>query len=180
MRRHFLDVRLEEKEWFFKNLPAAFEGFRLLHLTDLHCDLEPELIDRVIDLVRQAPRDAALLTGDYRNGMEGDHACATCGMARLREVLPKECWAILGNHDPLEMALDLEREGLPILLNEVAEIRRGAESLWIAGVDDPRLLPDPRSRSDAPQSPRGCICDPPVSRSREHTQKRPVSDSRSN
>lgn len=137
MRRDFLDVRLEEREWFFSNLPAAFEGFRLLHLTDLHCDLDPELIDRVIDLVRDAPHDVALLTGDYRNGMEGDHACATRGMARLREALTQECWAILGNHDPLEMALDLERVGLPVLLNEVAEIRRGGDSLWIAGVDDP-------------------------------------------
>jgi predicted MPP superfamily phosphohydrolase len=40
----------------------------------------------------------------------------------------------------LEMALDLERDGLPILLNETAEIRRGGDSLWIAGVDDPHYF----------------------------------------
>lgn len=140
MRSCFLDVRLEEKEWFFSNLPPAFEGFRLLHLTDLHCDLEPDLMPVVIDLVRQTPHDAAVLTGDYRNGMEGEHAAATRAMAGLRKALAPDCWGILGNHDPLEMVLELERNGLPILLNETVEIQRGGDSLWIAGVDDPHYF----------------------------------------
>ena len=140
MRANFLDVRLEEKEWFFPNLPNAFEGFRLLQLTDLHCDLEPELMPVVIDLVKRTPHDAAVLTGDYRNGMDGDHAAATRAMANLRKALGPDCWGILGNHDPLEMVLELEREGLPILLNEMVEIQREGDSLWIAGVDDPHYF----------------------------------------
>ena len=140
MRRNFLDVRLEEREWFFPNLPPAFEGFRLLHLTDLHCDLEPALMPVVMDLIHRAPHDAAVLTGDYRNGMEGDHSAATQAMLALRKALSPDCWGILGNHDPLEMVLEFERDGLPILLNETAEIRRGADSLWIAGIDDPHYF----------------------------------------
>jgi predicted MPP superfamily phosphohydrolase len=72
--------------------------------------------------------------------MEGDHRAATQAMAELRKALAPDCWGILGNHDPLEMVLDLERDGLPILLNETAEIRRGGDSLWIAGVDDPHYF----------------------------------------
>jgi len=140
MQADFLDVRIEKKEWFFSNLPASFEGFRLLHLTDLHCDLEPALTPVVIDLVNKTPHDAAVFTGDYRNGMEGDYDAATRAMAELRKSLAQDCWGILGNHDPLEMVLDLERDGLPILLNETAEIRRGEDSLWIAGVDDPHYF----------------------------------------
>ena len=140
MRMNFLDVRLEKKEWFFPNLPPAFEGFRLLQLTDLHCDLDPELMPLVIDLVKQTAHDAAVLTGDYRNGMAGEHEAAARAMANLRQTLAPDCWGILGNHDPLEMVLELERDGLPILLNETAEIRRGGDSLWIAGVDDPHYF----------------------------------------
>lgn len=140
MLADFLDVRLVEKEWFFSNLPLSFEGFRLLHLTDLHCDLEPALMPIVIDLVHRTQHDAAVLTGDYRNGMDGDHGNAMRAMAELRKALAPDCLGILGNHDPLEMVLDLERDGLPILLNETAEIRRGRDSLWIAGVDDPHYF----------------------------------------
>lgn len=140
MRAEFLDVRLEQREWVFAGLPSAFEGFRLLQLSDLHCDLDSALMPAVINLVRQVPHDAAVLTGDYRNGLEGDHAAATRSMADLRKILAPDCWGILGNHDPLEMVLELERGGLPVLLNEVAEIRRGGDALWIAGVDDPHYF----------------------------------------
>ena len=100
MLADFLDVRLVEKEWFFPNLPPSFEGFRLLHLTDLHCDLEPALMPIVIDLVHRTQHDAAVLTGDYRNGMEGDHGDAMRAMVELRKALAPDCWGILGNHDP--------------------------------------------------------------------------------
>lgn len=155
MRMIFLDVRLEEREWFFPNLPPAFEGFRLLQLTDLHCDLDPDLMPLVIDLVKQTAHDAAVLTGDYRNGMAGEHEAAARAMAKLRMALSPDCWGILGNHDPLEMVLELERDGLPILLNEMAEIRRGGDSLWIAGVDDPHYFQThdlPGTRQKAPEN----------------------------
>lgn len=140
MRSSFLDLRLEKREWFFPNLPSAFDGFRLLHLSDLHCDLEPELMPLVINLVKKVMHDAAVLTGDYRNGMEGECETATREMAHLRKALAPDCWGILGNHDPLEMVLELERDGLPILLNEAVELKRCKDSIWIAGVDDPHYF----------------------------------------
>jgi len=140
MRAEFLNVQLERKEWFFSNLPESFEGFQILQLTDLHCDLEPELMPLVIDLVKRTPHDAAVITGDYRNRIEGTHEATIREMKRLREALSAPSWGILGNHDSLEMVPELERDGLPILLNEMAEIRRGHDSLWIAGVDDPHYF----------------------------------------
>lgn len=140
MRADFLNVQLENKEWFFSNLPESFEGFQILQLTDLHCDLEPELMPLVIDLVKQTPHDAAVLTGDYRNRIEGSHEETIRAMKQLGEALSAPSWGILGNHDSLEMVPELERDGLPILLNEMAEIRRGEDSLWIAGVDDPHYF----------------------------------------
>src|SRR4051794_37153924 len=38
-RRNVLDIRLRDNEVRLGHLPAAFEGFRVLHLSDLHIDM---------------------------------------------------------------------------------------------------------------------------------------------
>lgn len=139
MRRGFLDVRVVHQEWVLPELPEAFEGFRLLQLTDLHCDLDTSLTAVVVDLIRASPHDAAVITGDFRNGMGGDHDACLRETRHIVETLAPERWGILGNHDFLEMVPELESMGLPILLNEVTEIRRSGESLWLGGIDDPHF-----------------------------------------
>ena len=41
-RRNALDIRVREHEVTIANLPTAFDGYRLLQLSDLHVDLTPE------------------------------------------------------------------------------------------------------------------------------------------
>ncbi len=139
MRQRFLDVRVVHQDWFLPALPEAFEGFRLLQLTDLHCDLDPSLTAVLLDLIRTSPYDAAVITGDFRNGMGGDHASCLRETRRIVETLTPQRWGILGNHDFMEMVPELESMGLPILLNEVAEIRRNGQSIWLGGIDDPHF-----------------------------------------
>ncbi len=137
--RNFLDVRVVEQEWRLPRLPSAFEGFRLLHLTDLHIDLEPALTPLLARVATSTPHDAAVLTGDYRNKTTGDHAPCLREMAALLPSLSAQRWGILGNHDFLEMVPELESAGLPILLNEVACIERSGQQIFFAGVDDPHF-----------------------------------------
>jgi predicted MPP superfamily phosphohydrolase len=139
MRRRFLDVRVVAQDWVLPALPEAFEGFRLLQLTDLHCDLDPALTAVVADLIRLCPHDAAVITGDFRNGMGGDHEVCLRETRRIVETLNSQRWGILGNHDFIEMVPELESMGLPILLNEATEIRRGGASIWMGGIDDPHF-----------------------------------------
>jgi len=139
MRRAFLDVRVVGQDWVIPSLPDAFEGFRLLQLTDLHCDLEPALTDVVTDLIRICPHDAAVITGDFRNGMGGNHDVCIRETRHIVETLNPQRWGILGNHDFIEMVPELESIGLPILLNEATEVRRGSASIWIGGIDDPHF-----------------------------------------
>jgi predicted MPP superfamily phosphohydrolase len=139
MRRAFLDVRVVGQDWVIPSLPDAFEGFRLLQLTDLHCDLDPALTAVVTDLIRLCPHDAAVITGDFRNGMGGNHDVCIRETRHIVETLNPQRWGILGNHDFIEMVPELESIGLPILLNEVTEVRRGSASIWIGGIDDPHF-----------------------------------------
>jgi predicted MPP superfamily phosphohydrolase len=139
LRRRFLDVQVVRQEWRLRSLPAAFEGFRLLQLSDLHCDLDVELTPAVENLVQSTPHDAAVLTGDFRNGMDGDHGPCLREVARICAALAPVRFGILGNHDFLEMVPELEKIGLPVLLNESAALERDGARLWISGIDDPHF-----------------------------------------
>ena len=139
LRRRFLDVQVVRQEWRLRSLPAAFDGFRLLQLSDLHCDLDVELTPAVENLVQSTPHDAAVLTGDFRNGMDGDHGPCLRELARICAALAPVRFGILGNHDFLEMVPELEKIGLPVLLNESAALERDGARLWISGIDDPHF-----------------------------------------
>lgn len=137
--REYLDVRVVTQTWSLPNLPAAFDGFRLLQLTDLHLDLAPDLSLVLQALLPTVPHDAAVITGDFRNLTQEDYAPCLDATTPLLPLLSPHRWGILGNHDFIEMALPLERAGLPILLNEVAQIEREGQQLWLAGTDDPHF-----------------------------------------
>ena len=138
-RKNFLNVRLVTVEWNLPRLPPAFEGFRLLQLTDLHLDLDSGLTDVVKRIAAEVPHDAAVITGDYRNQTDGDYRLCLRETAKVLESLGPLRWGILGNHDFVEMVPSLEGAGLPMLLNEVAAIERQGQKLWIAGIDDPHF-----------------------------------------
>lgn len=139
LRRRFLDVQIVRQEWKIPALPVVFDGFRLLQLSDLHCDLDIELTPVIEKLVRATPHDAAVLTGDFRNSMDGDQGPCLREMERICAVLAETRFAILGNHDFLEMVPALERIGLPTLLNESACLVREGRRLGICGIDDPHF-----------------------------------------
>ena len=139
LRRRFLDVQIVRQEWKIPTLPEVFDGFRLLQLSDLHCDLDIALTPVIEKLVRATPHDAAVLTGDFRNSMDGDHGPCLREMERICAVLAETRFAILGNHDFLEMVPALERIGLPTLLNESAYLVREGRRLGICGIDDPHF-----------------------------------------
>ena len=132
-------IRTVEQHWHLPNLPPAFEGFRLLQLTDLHTDIEPKLAPLIAEKVAGCPHDALVITGDYRNSTVKDSTPSMRLMPKILAASDKPRFGILGNHDLIEKVDRLEEAGLPILLNESASIERDGEKLWIAGVDDPHF-----------------------------------------
>ncbi len=92
VERRRLDVSLS-------GLPEALDGFRLLHLSDLHLgtlSLAGRAFDRVLAWAEDEPPDVVAITGDLvtRRG----------GRAKLEDVLSRlparyGIYAVLGNHD---------------------------------------------------------------------------------
>ena len=68
-----LDIRLVELELPLARLPAAFDGYSILHLSDLHLDGHPALIDRMLAAAGGAAADLVVLTGDYLFANGGSH-----------------------------------------------------------------------------------------------------------
>ncbi len=134
--RECLDVRVVENVVELRNLPAAFDGFRLLQLSDLHIDLDPELVGAIRDAVGRCEFDRAVVTGDFHNEIGSDFSESMRLSAELIPDLGEEPLGILGNHDRLAMVPILEAAGLRMLLNENVAFERGDERIWICGIDD--------------------------------------------
>jgi uncharacterized protein len=135
-RRNAERVVLKENVVASPRLPAAFEGFTILHLTDLHVDMNPGAMARVVELVRGLHYDLAVLTGDYRARTFGSFEPALEGMGRIRRVLHDPVYGVLGNHDSIRMVPAMEEMGIRMLLNEAVAIEREGERLHLAGIDD--------------------------------------------
>ncbi len=136
-RRNLRRIRLHENRLSLPTLPPAFEGFRILHLSDLHLDMAADLVDVLIERVRGLEHDLCVVTGDLRARTFGRSDPALEAMRRLRPWLADEVLAVLGNHDSIRMVPALEDMGVQVLLNEHRIIRRADAAIYLAGIDDP-------------------------------------------
>ena len=138
-RANCLDIRTVVREQPLANLPRAFDGFRLLQISDLHLDCVEGFADRLIDLIARTPHDLAVITGDFADHAAGYfHDCLE-DIRRLGVVLGPGALTILGNHDIVEIVPHLEAAGMRVLLNENIVIERDGQQLWFAGIDDPHF-----------------------------------------
>lgn len=134
------DYEVTETVVRVRDLPARFEGFRIAQLSDVHHGRLVSLdeVRRVVGLANAARPDMVALTGDYTTSLRKYvEPCAEV-LGELRA--PEGVWAVLGNHDhktdgPLTRQA-LGRRGINVLTNENTELRRGDDSLRLAGVDD--------------------------------------------
>ena len=136
--RNSTNYRIVEHSVPLHHLPVAFDGFRILHLSDLHIE---GMIDKGQSLqhtLSTLQYDLCVLTGDFRFRTYGSYDKTL----RLMEGLVKTIQApfgvtgILGNHDWLEMVPGLEQAGIRMLLNETQALEKGPDAIWLLGLDD--------------------------------------------
>jgi hypothetical protein len=137
--RNALDLRLTAIQLAFDNLPSAFDGYRILFMSDLHLDGQPDLCRRLIERVKDLAPDICFLGGDYRMEMYGSFKEVNRRLDQLvRHIRTSDgLFGILGNHDCIEIAPDLEDSRICMLINEAVTIDRQGQTLNIVGVDDP-------------------------------------------
>ena len=120
----------------FAELPPAFDGFTILHISDLHVDMNEVAMRHLIELVGGMRYDLCVLTGDYRGKTFGPFEATLDGVAKVRAQLRGSIYGVLGNHDSIQMVPAMEAMGIRMLLNECEAIARGDQRIYLAGIDD--------------------------------------------
>jgi predicted MPP superfamily phosphohydrolase len=135
-RRNAERIVVKHNDIAFKDLPPLFDGFTILHISDMHVDMNEVAMVRLSELVGEMRYDLCVLTGDYRGETFGAFEPALDGVGRVRSQLRGPIYAVLGNHDTIQMVPGLEAMGIRILLNECEVIARGDQRINLAGIDD--------------------------------------------
>jgi predicted MPP superfamily phosphohydrolase len=164
LRAPLLSTRIVRVPLKFKDLPPALEGFRILHLSDLHLGAGPSVEDlrKLLDGLRAEPPDLIALTGDVADKLEELEAA----LALVTELAPRcGVYAALGNHEYLnDIARTLpayRRSSVRLLINEASAIDCDGATLLIAGVDDPVFVS--RSRPFFARAVAQCAREAPAS-----------------
>src|SRR5215207_7840113 len=99
-RRNALAIEVRRNEIPIPYLPAAFDGFTLLQLSDL-----------LIERVRPLEYDLYVITGDYRARAFGPFEATLAGLERLRPHLKGAVYCVLGDHDTIRLVPGMEAMG---------------------------------------------------------------------
>jgi predicted MPP superfamily phosphohydrolase len=156
IERHWIDVVHTEVR--VPNLPEAFDGARLVQLSDIHMDeyTEASFLRRVVDEIDRLQPDAVLLTGDFVSDGPASKSFAIGAAWRCANILSqlkcRQLYAVLGNHDVAVSTPDviaaLTANRIAVLNNASMPIDRLGDRtggrIWLAGLDDPvNGRPDP-------------------------------------
>jgi predicted MPP superfamily phosphohydrolase len=133
-------IAIERQEIYLRKLPPALDGFRVVHLSDLHYGpmVDPRHLERAVAIANDLNADLLALTGDYISQERG--YAAPCAELVGRLKARHGVFAVLGNHDhwtDAKLITDLFRaEGIQVLVNQGTRIDARGEAFWLAGVDD--------------------------------------------
>ena len=129
----------------YDDLPQSFDGYRIVHLSDLHCSTSARRprFERIVERVNALDADLIAITGDFVDGLVDDRLKDLEPLARLRAR--DGVWGCTGNHerywdwDGWEGAL----RGLGVRILDVSShfdgsvIRRGDDAIALGGLNDP-------------------------------------------
>lgn len=146
------DYQVRRVSLRFPNLPPAFDGFKVLQISDLHTGsfASTEPLQRAVALINAQKVDLVLMTGDLVNNIATEVEPHIPALQQITSDLP--IFSSLGNHDYGDYvqwpSLEAKRENLArlarnhaqigwrLLMDESQEIRRGADKIAIIGVQN--------------------------------------------
>ena len=132
-------IRLDRKEFHFASLPHAFDGVRIIFLTDLHLGLDCGLKDKIIEVLQEVDADLCLIGGDYKYGPRVPVSPVLEEMQEIVQSINTHLgvFGVRGNHDPIDLVAGLEKMGIHMLMNSSVSIKKDKQEIYLAGVDDP-------------------------------------------
>ena len=151
-------LSIERVEITLPRLPKKLDGFRIVHLSDIHHSpfTGLEHIARAVTVASKLKPDLIALTGDFVSHEAKYIAPVAKVLGELRSR--HGIYACLGNHDHWTDAetvtRHLERNDIRVLVNEGLRFESGDSSFWLAGVDDHMV-----GKTDLPAAMKGAFPD---------------------
>jgi len=169
IERHWIEIT--RRDVFLPGLHAAFDGYRIAQISDIHLDefTEPFMLRDAINHVDHLNPDAVFLTGDFathdlaprKYSIGAAWHCANL----LNNLRCPHRYAILGNHDVMigrqHLIGALTANGITVLDNAYLPIERSGGRFWLAGIDDP-VVGDPDPGAAIPASIRNLPHEPVI------------------
>ena len=121
-------------------LPAAFDGYKIAHVSDLHNTEIGKGNERLIEKLRETEPDIIAITGDLIDSYCPDVEVSLAFVAEAVKIAP--CYYVPGNHESRVSEYELLRSGLKnlgvtVLENEGTTLYKNDEAISIFGVIDP-------------------------------------------
>ena len=149
----FEELEVRQVEYVSSELPLAFDGYRIVQFSDAHVgtfkNSRKWMMKRAVDVMNAQQADAIVFTGDLQNLHPEELEQHIPVLSRLHAH--DGVFSILGNHD-YSIYVDVDsvtreqynmktqqlfrQTGWTLLMNEHRVIRRGADSIVIAGMEN--------------------------------------------
>lgn len=138
---------VNESELVTENWDPAFDGLRIVALSDIHAGsngVDEAKLRRIVETVNSLDADLVVMLGDFV-ATTRDRQSVFMPMSAIAEHLKGMrarygVFAVLGNHDgwhgDSNVADGLERAGIRVLQNQIASIERNGKRLRIFGLKD--------------------------------------------
>ncbi len=144
--------QVKEVPVLIPHLPAQFEGFRIVQITDVHISptFRRACVEDIVAVVNTLNADIVALTGDLVDGTVKQLGDDSAPLGKIKSAQGN--YFVTGNHEyysgAIEWIKEVRRLGFSVLLNEHRIITRGKRKMLLAGVTDyreGRMLPDHQS-----------------------------------
>lgn len=123
-----------------EKIPAAFDGFILCQVSDVHNEARGEGNAALLRALREAAPDLICITGDFLDSRRTDLDFALELAGQLAEIAPAVY--VTGNHearlkDLSALEAGLAARGVRVLRDDWTPLARGGEEIGLIGLDDP-------------------------------------------
>ncbi|MGP4108544.1 metallophosphoesterase [Virgibacillus sp. L01] len=121
-------------------IPESFDGYRIVHLSDLHSKSFGENQKRLVERVKNENPDLIVFTGDIVDQKDFNKKPGITLMENMTAIAP--VYFVTGNHEwwseeYSSLENDLETAGVNVLRNSSELIQVNGSSIAILGIDDP-------------------------------------------
>jgi predicted MPP superfamily phosphohydrolase len=128
------------------NWPKELSGLRIALIGDVHTGgpfIDDQKLEKIVALTNQQNPDLIVLLGDYMSGNSWhshrvEPEVTAAHLKNLRATLGVYC--VLGNHDwwysGQRVRRAFEQNGIPVLEDEVTELKWRDRSIWLVGLAD--------------------------------------------